>query len=546
LENACEASLGAWRIVVEPKKTKKTSYVQMPKMVKNVYGQDVQVGVETVKQVDVVDKMECRIKHIQDPTKLFFDPCSEISDFSDATYCVFERSLSEKDYKKNYPMGKCKGDGEGETVTIYELWEINDSGLVDFKVFDQYEVLHEEETELTYIPFVLMTGKQFIRNNKRVYQSLIHDIKPVCQELNYIKSEQMSLVSSAPKHLVTAQAGTLENPQDWADAAIAPKAVLYWNGDVAPQFNQGPPPPVGYMEVTNQSLELVRQITGIYQDPAQQANLANASGKAIKYQQANSSVQTFHMLQNLQSNIKRTGQILLDMISAYYNDDDIRMAIGVDDKVMPVSIGPTQVPGVNNIDMSIGEYAVTISSGASYASNREAMMDSLGELIKANPQIFALIGDWYIQQMDAPGSEEVSDRLRAMLPPNVLAMVDSKTGENPSDVIRQQGTKLAQMMSQLKMQSEHLDMLASENEKLKSGNDIKIAEIVQKKELADDKIRADFAKQEVQHDHEDQIAKLNATMQLILAKLNGDQQGELENMKSLNRTSEGIERMLKD
>lgn len=542
LENACEASLGAWRIVVEPCKRKQSKIINVPNIMVNEYGEEVIMGYRQEKQTEIVDKLEAKIKYIQDPTKLYWDPMSEIADFSDANYVIFERALSEKDYKSNYPEGKGRANGMDESITIYELWEINESGLVDFTVFDDNDILSTESTELIHLPFVMMTGKQYMDNGKRIYQSIVHDIKPICQELNYVKSEQMSLVSSAPKHLVTAKADTLISPEDWANSAVAPKSVLYWDGDIPPVFNQGPPPPQGYMEVTNQSMELIRQVTGIYQDPAQQANLANASGKAIKYQQANSSVQTYHMIQNLQLAVKRTGTILLDVMGTYYNDDDIRMSIGIDDRVSPVSIGPTQVEGVHNIDMSVGEYAVTISSGVSYASNKEAMMDNILELARNNPQMFPIIADWYVQQLDMPGSEEVSDRLRATLPPNILAMIDAKgDNSNPSDIIRTQAQKLSQAMQQTQMMSQHLEMLASENEKMKSEQEIKIAELMQKKQINDDNNNVKMSMQEADHNQQDQIAKLNATMELILAKLSGDNKAEIENLKSLNKVSEIIE-----
>jgi len=41
-------------------------------------------------------------------------------------------------------------------------------------------------------------------------------------------------------------------------------------------------------------------------------------------------------------------------------------------------------------------------------------------LTQANPDVFPLIGDLLVKNLDWPGAEEIGERLKAMLPPQAL------------------------------------------------------------------------------------------------------------------------------
>jgi hypothetical protein len=541
LEQIAEGGMGAWRVTPATKKHKRTVYAEQA--VQTQYGMQMMPS----KEVVIEDKIELQIEQIDDPTNVYFDPASKMPDFSDANWVLYKNVMSEVDYKKNYPNGTASPDND--MVVVYEYWYFNSTGLVNFVVFDDSEILVQDELELTILPFVVIAGDKIDANGEVSYKSLTSEIRAPQQEINWLKSEAISSVSQAPKSsFIVDNDAIAEGDEDsWANSAIDPDVILRKKkgSEIIPI--QPPGPPVGYMELSGQNMEMARQITGIYPDPSTQQALSNASGKAIKYQQAGAQIQTYHFVDALNYGIKRTGEILLDMISVYYNNDDVRISMGVDNSYSHVSIGPTQVPGVTNIDMSFDNYGVTISSGPTYASQKEQFSEQLLQFAQGNQQMMPLIADIVIRNSNIPGSEELADRFRVMLPEPVQQLIASQQGANadPTEIVRQQQIQLQQAGMQLQQANQQLQMMAQQIEQLQSQQSVKMLDIQTKKEIADDKIKADFAMQESDHSQADQMAKLNATMQMILAKMNGEDKANFENLRSLNRVSEVIERTLR-
>ena len=541
LEQVAEGGLGAWRVTPKTKKIKTTQYVTVP--------MQTQLGVQMVpqKQVAIVDKIEIAIEQIDDPTTVYFDPAAKLPDFSDANWVLYKNTLSELDYKRDYPEGKASA--VDSSVVVYEYWYFNSKGTVDFVVFDEFDILVHDELDLLVLPFVVIAGDKVEIDGELTFSSLTGEIKAPQQEINWLKSEAISTVSQAPKSgwIMDRDAVTKEDAEAWANSATDPDVILYKakGSEVIPIVPPGPP--TGYMDLSSQNVEMAKQITGIgFLDPSTQATLSNVSGKAIAYQQAGSQIQTYHFVDALNYGIKRTGEILLDMISVYYNDDDIRISMGVDNTFQHVSIGPTQVANVQNVDLTYSNFGVVISSGPTYSTEKEKFSEQLMTFGKGNPQMLPLIADVVVRNSNIPGSEELADRFRLTLPEQVQQLIAQQQGnDDPEEFARQAMMQMQQQSAQMQQMQQHLQMLAEELEKEKSGNQVKVAEMQNKKDINDDNIKAKFAMQEADHQQQDQLAALNATMQLILAKLDGHQKGEIENIKSMNKVSEQLENGLK-
>lgn len=536
LEQMAEGGLGAWRVTPKQVKTKQTQYASVP--MQTPYG----VQMMPSKQVVIAEKTEIAIEQIDDPTNVMFDPSSKLPDFSDANWVIYKNALSELDYKKSYPNGKASATDN--SVTVYEYWYFNSKGTVDFVVFDEFDILVHDELELLVLPFVLIAGDKVSIDGEITYKSLTAEIKAPQEEINWLKSEAISSVSQAPKASFIVDDDAIDQGDEdaWANAATDPDIVLRKKkgSEVIPIAPPGPP--IGYMELSNSNIEMARQITGIYPDPSTQAALSNASGKAIAYQQAGSQIQTYHFVDALNYGIKRTGEILLDMISVYYNDDDIHISMGVDNSYQHVSIGPNQVPNVENLDLTFSNYGVTVSTGPTYSTERERFSEQLMEFGRGNPQMLPLIADIVVRYSNIPNSEQLADRFRAMLPPEVQQVISNTSDtSDPEVLIQNQRQQMMQMQHQLEQQNMYLQQLTSELEKAKSANDIKVLDIETKKAIADDKIKADFAKQEAQHDQEQRLLEMEGKLKLILDMIGTENKGHLANLQSLNRVSEKIE-----
>ena len=75
-------------------------------------------------------------------------------------------------------------------------------------------------------------------------------------------------------------------------------------------------------------------------------------------------------------------------------------------------------------DLNQGTYDVRVKIGPSYATRRAEAADAMLQFIQVVPQAASVAGDLVARNMDWPGADEIADRLKRMLPPQI-------TGEAP-------------------------------------------------------------------------------------------------------------------
>jgi len=139
----------------------------------------------------------------------------------------------------------------------------------------------------------------------------------------------------------------------------------------------------------------------------------------------------YHFPDNLARSIQHTGRILLEWIPKYYDTQRVVRIIGEDGEEQKVKLNPEQetsvAPEMNEFEkeigkiynLNVGTYDVTVSTGPSYAAKRQEAVDNQLKIVEARPEMLPIIGDILFSNMDAPGSEEISERLKVLLPPEI-------------------------------------------------------------------------------------------------------------------------------
>lgn len=82
-------------------------------------------------------------------------------------------------------------------------------------------------------------------------------------------------------------------------------------------------------------------------------------------------------------------------------------------------------------DLSVGRFDVRIDSGPSFTTKRQEAAASMADLIKAAPALMNVAGDILVRNMDWPGAEELSERLRKTLPPGLAEPRDDDPPPQP-------------------------------------------------------------------------------------------------------------------
>ena len=190
------------------------------------------------------------------------------------------------------------------------------------------------------------------------------------------------------------------------------------------------PPPDVSAALVNESAtasDEMKATTGIY-DAALGARSNEISGIAIRARESQGGVSALHYQDNLMATLTHLGKVLIDLVPKIYDTERTVRIMREDETHVPVRINipAMEVDGKPMLlnDLSQGTYDVRVKIGPSYATRRAEAADSMLQFIQAVPQAASIAGDLVARNMDWPGADEIAERLKRMLPPQV-------TGQTP-------------------------------------------------------------------------------------------------------------------
>lgn len=440
-EHACTGGFGHWRIL--------TDYAD-----ENSFDQDI------------------IIKRIQNPFSVYWDDNSKEYDRSDAEWCFVEEMLTKEAFAAKYPKDT-PSDWEGEFIgsdfngwvttdnevrvveywrkkrikkTIYQLADgsITDSPMATDMVYRERESFDTkieryvlsgkdilsgpEEWPGKHIPIVTITGPEEWVSGRAQYRSIIRYAKDPARMYNYWQTaitEKIALAPKAPWIATVDQIAGLEHI--WAASNVENRAYLPYNPDQsAPPPQRVNPAAVNAAEINQaqQSIDDIKATTGIHD--ASLGNQGNeTSGRAILARQREGDTATFAWIDNLSRGIARTGRILIDLIPKIYDAQRTVRILGEDGASELAEINSPDVDAMGMIqgylnDLSVGKYDITVSTGPSYGTRRMEAAESMMQFIQAFPAAAPIAGDLIAKAMDWPGADEIAERLKAMIPPEIL------------------------------------------------------------------------------------------------------------------------------
>jgi hypothetical protein len=366
------------------------------------------------------------------------------------------------------------------------------------------EILEQTEWPGSYIPIIPVYGAELFVNGKRILESVIRNAKDAQRMYNYWKSAETETIALAPRTPFIVAEGQLEGyEQAWATANRRNHAFLYYKPTtIAGQ--PAPPPQRQAFEPATQAItqaamlaaDDLKATTGVY-DAALGQQSPDASGLAISRRQSQAQNSNFHFVDNLHRSIKHAGRILVDLLPKIYDTGRTSRIIHEDGTQRMVRLNETfqDETGKDKIySLEAGRYGVTIDAGPSFASKRQEAAAAMTEVTRAYPQLMQIVGDLMIKNMDWPGAEEMAERLKLTLPPQLQN--DPKKTQIPPIVQAQ----IQQMQGMIKQLTEHL------NETTK---------IIETKKLdLEHRERVEFAK--IQADIEINLAKLGTQSSIAL------------------------------
>lgn len=423
---------------------------------------------------------DIKIKRIKNPFTVYFDPSCIEPDYSDAKWCFIVSDVQKEEFKNDYPEAKSSdielssvGDDQAgwmgnDFIRVAEYFRIEEKEtniflLIDGRVVTEeqfktlglgdavikakratqirkvlwskitaFEELSEpQEWAGKYIPIVPVLGEDLDIDGERQLIGMVRYVKDPQRMYNYWSTAQTEAIALAPKAPFILAAGQETGFETfWKQANLRSYPYLPYNPiDIEgtplppPQRQQAEPPVQAMVQAIAQASDDMKATTGIY-DAGLGSRSNETSGKAITARQQEGDTSNFHYIDNLARSIRFLGRILADLIPKIYDAPRIVRTLGEDGSSKMVKVnqpsGEKDASGVEKIyDLKAGKYDVQVQVGPSYTTKRQQASESMVQITQGYPDIFKVAGDIMVKNMDWPGAQQVAERLKKMLPPNL-------------------------------------------------------------------------------------------------------------------------------
>lgn len=305
-----------------------------------------------------------------------------------------------------------------------------------------YDILAEGVWPGKHIPIVRVVGNELEIDGRMHVSGLVRGAIDAQRMYNYWVSQEAEMLALAPKAPFVGYAGQFEGYEaEWKTANVANYPYLQVNQDATdgqgnplplPQRSMPPMASSGLLQAKAGAIEDIKAVTNQYNASLGQTS-NEKSGRAILAREKQADTSSYHYVDNLARAVRYVGRQIVDLIPVIYDTERIARIIGEDGTADTAKLNPQQQEPVRKItddngdviakiyNPGVGRYDVRVITGPNYASKRQEAVDAMSQLVQGNPGIWQTAGDLLVRAMDWPGAEELAERLKKTIPPELLA-----------------------------------------------------------------------------------------------------------------------------
>lgn len=517
---------------------------------------------------------EIAFKRIRNAFTVYMDPGIQEVDGSDQMRCVISEKVPRAEFKRLYPNANASGaqglpQGTGDStmsqwlgqdfVRVAEFYKVEmtkawlvmtDQGSfyedempegaqillrdgkpmrresakrkVMWRKCTAVDVLEEAEIPCRWIPVFPVFGDEIDLDGKVIRSGLVRHAKDPSRMYDYWMTAATEEVALRAKTPYIGAEGQFEGHEDeWGAANTTSFPYLEYK-PVSLEGTLAPPPsrqpmadvPIGTITMARAASDDIKATTGLFDSSLGNRGTAT-SGIQERAQQLQGDTANFHYQDNAQITYRHAIKCVIDMVPKVYDGARIVQIMGEDEKITSKPINGLSEDAV---DITDAKYDVTIGVGPAYSTARQEATEALIEVGKNWPKLMDIAGDKVVGQMDFHGSEEVAERIKRTIPPEILGKQDDdeqqpmvQTPHGPVTV-----QQAAQMIGQL---SQDAEMLSAELEKASKG--IPKAQIDAQKTIQVEQIRADSQARsdDTKYLTAMDVAELTNSVKLLLQKM---------------------------
>lgn len=323
--------------------------------------------------------------------------------------------------------------------------------------------------------FVVVYGEWVVVDGKPIWFGLTRWAKDAQRSYNVSRTAATETIASAPlSHIWATDKQALGHTDQWKQAITENLPFLTYTPDPAaagpPARMGGADVPVAMIQELTLADQELKDVTGVY-DSSLGERSNEKSGVAISRRAEQTQIVNFNFPDNMGKGIKRTAEIVIDLIPEIYDTERAVRILGRDMGeqyliVNQAKIDPQTLEPVVLNDLSKGKYDVTVTVGPSFSTQRQEAAETYTQLAQGFPPLMQLAGDKILRSMDLPYSDDIADRLATMLPPQIQALANKGKPVSPEVA---QGMALVQRATeQVQQQGQMVQAAAAEATDLKT------------------------------------------------------------------------------
>lgn len=347
--------------------------------------------------------------------------------------------VTDEDFEKIAP--RIRTDSAGLPI-IREV----DRKFVEMYIFTATDILEGPyRLPLDRLPIIKVTGWSVNVGEKPIRFGMVRFMKDPQRLFNYWRSVIAEKLMLTPKGNWVASDKAVEGREkQWRESHISNDPLLIYNSDAGSIPVRVPPAQLesALLQEAGLAANDLHDISNLHQASLGQTS-NEVSARAITARQRVGEVGTAIYETNLQMSIEAAGRVMNQLIPVVYDTTRTIKIMGEDGKdVSPILINDTT--SEESVDITLGKYSVTTTTGPSYVSKRAEAAEAMLNMVNAAPQALSVALDKIIENQDWPGASEIAARLRTQLPPGVLQLEDM----TPEELEAIQGVQEAQRRQQ--------------------------------------------------------------------------------------------------
>jgi hypothetical protein len=393
---------------------------------------------------------------------------------------------------------------EGEMVRIEDKRLIKRHKIIHYRIAGNY-ILDETEFPSEQLPLVYVDNNSYYdKAGKQITRSFFGDCRDTQRYINYLRTQSAYIlkVSRYDQWIGSKKnVASLDTQRNWRDPTATQGMITY---DESPNGNkpeQIRPPELSQslFQQYQLAIEDLYTSTGLY--PARMGNNGDeASGKAIDARTRQGSYSTYVFFNSINRAIATGGEIVNEMIPNVYDSERVMTLMMPDEGMKNITINKQKDAYGEQIENDIrkGTYQVRLKPGPSYEGQKEQALQSLRDVLQADPTSFNLIADLYAENLPLANTIEIKNRLKTRVPPQIIEA--GKTGEMP----KQQGPSPDEQAVQIQAQAQQAEAQFKQEQIAIKKQELMIKQQEMQAEIEIEKMKLQIAEMELAGNIEEQ------------------------------------------